>query len=170
MLQSYKAYFNQLVQHFFKFIFTDKIVNNSFLKTENTSIKRTLAPRVSSSVFTNQQLSNILVNYLTTQHTTHNQLTKQLSLNLFQSLSSTPNLTSTLSCFKKLFMVVDALCKPNTNTLQLDALRSDIQKTRLLQLLTHSSFQNYTPLVLDFYLRVKNQKHITPLKPFAQFT
>lgn len=170
MLQSYKTYLNQIIQQLFKVIFMDKVTKDAFLKTETTCSVRVLTPKTSNSVFTNQQLSNILVNYLTTQHTVHNPLSKQLSLNLFQSLSLSSNLTNTLSCFKRLFTVVDALHKPTPSTLQMGALRSDIQKTRLLQLFTHPSFQNYTPLILDFYLYGKNQNSSTPLQTFSQFT
>lgn len=170
LFQNYRVYFNQLTQYLFKSFFTDKTVKNVFSKNEHPSNVRKLTPKTPNAMFTNQQLSNILVNYLTTQHAANNPLSKQLSLKLFQSLNPNSNLTNTLSCFKRLFTVVDVLHKPTTGAIDPSALRSDIQKNRILQLLTHSSFQNYTPLILDFYLHSKKQTPLIPHKPFSQFT
>jgi hypothetical protein len=128
----------------------------------NTSVysTRVRVSETKNAIFSNQQLSHILVNYLTLANSESNSLSKKLSLRLFQNIESNPNLVPTLQCFKRLFTAVDVLSKPKSLNPGIALLGDSGSKVRVLQLLSHPSFQRYTSLVVDFYLLTKHQLQV----------
>jgi len=84
-------------------------------------------------------------------------LSKELSLRLFQNTENGTNLIPTLYCFKRLFTAVDLLHKPVLKKPTTALLMSGNYKNQTLQLLSNSNFQNYMPILVDFYLRTASR-------------
>ena len=116
MIQSYRTYFNYLIQKIFQNLFlgmTDVKQNNTLESNPYRTYNNT---HNTSNIVSTQQLTHVLVNYLTFGDSKNTALSKNLSMTLFQKINSSNHLTPTIFCFKRLFTLVDFLHKPATLT------------------------------------------------------
>jgi hypothetical protein len=167
MFQSYRVYLNQFLQHLLQYLLLGKWGRDD-QNPRGYSTQETSAKLPSQKVFSNQQLSQILVNYLMLPGAGSKSLSKELSLRLFQNTENGAHLVPTLYCFKRLFAAVDSLHKPLIQKPNGGLLGLEDCKKQALQLVTTSNFQNYTPILVDFYLRVSNRG--TSLTPTPIYT